>query len=979
MIIKRLTLYNFGSYFKKTTIEFPESGFFLISGPTGSGKTTILEGISFALFGRVPRYGNSQEVQRELLAKNEETRRQRFNRMEVELEFVLNDEIYTVKRTVDFTLRGDKQNTIQRVELRNSNKVIAEKVTDYEKEISKIFGMESITKAYKTFTKSIFLPQNAFDTFLTLFSKEKKDIIFDLLNLNIYLKLKEKIKQKFQQLEKGKSILKEQKEYEENTLQKEEEKVNHLKSKIPSLKENIAELSEIIEKANKKVIILENFVKNLLGKDKNVIQETIAIQKELQKIQIIEAEKYLPQINDLEKKLSLNHLRFELLHRKYLDIQREIQNLKKLDLKLQDYFDVKNLFPDLRVYDLIGKIIELKGRLERHQESSRRISELQEKVNELTLKIEKIKHNIEKIQDDLGKLEEDGKEIDKDIGEKESELKDKRQKLDLKNKVLEIQKVIHHKNLDKCLVCYSDITDKNKTLIQKSLEKGKSNILESIQKLENQIEILKEKKKQLANDILENQKILATKNSEKEQKEYQINQLKREIIDQEKIINETAEFLKQNQDLLGKIKKMIYTIYKREGIDTKILEKLVEYLRDINALSGFVEKIKEYIDIHPEFEYLSAIEVEENALREDFERLNNGVSNLNQTIEEIKNLLRKFKMGDWEYIQKTISNEHFKNLHEKAYKQFEKLFSIFKHIKQKLELTESLKEKKQKLQDNLKTITFYTKEIIDSNFKPLGIDEEKERKIVKCIDSLSSVLNEKLDESNLEKILDEYQKLRIFCQEYKEVIDSYSKILYEVRVSLNNINNYKQKIEEIEKKLRIYQEEYEILNILREDFEENERRKERRSFLDFVYNTIVDMISHKTNSILNDLTEGRYSINFTDDLIVIDNWYGTERNIKSLSGGERFLASLSIAMAISELLSTCRYQVRSMFIDEGFGTLDEDTLNYVVDYLENYFYKQSDKVLGIITHVEEIKTRFNYVIKVNKTKNGSEVQIISNI
>ncbi|MFN3995316.1 MAG: ATPase, T2SS/T4P/T4SS family, partial [bacterium] len=58
MIIKRLVLKNFLSYFDRTEIVFPESGFFLISGPTGSGKTTILEAISFAIFGKIPRYDN---------------------------------------------------------------------------------------------------------------------------------------------------------------------------------------------------------------------------------------------------------------------------------------------------------------------------------------------------------------------------------------------------------------------------------------------------------------------------------------------------------------------------------------------------------------------------------------------------------------------------------------------------------------------------------------------------------------------------------------------------------------------------------------------------------------------------------------------------------------------------------------------------------------------------------------------------------
>jgi DNA repair protein SbcC/Rad50 len=113
---------------------------------------------------------------------------------------------------------------------------------------------------------------------------------------------------------------------------------------------------------------------------------------------------------------------------------------------------------------------------------------------------------------------------------------------------------------------------------------------------------------------------------------------------------------------------------------------------------------------------------------------------------------------------------------------------------------------------------------------------------------------------------------------------------------------------------------------------------------------------------------GRYQLcnGSTDALAlqVIDTWQGdVVRDTKTLSGGESFLVSLALALALSDLVSN-KTQIDSLFLDEGFGTLDNDTLEVALDALDNL--NASGKMIGVISHVETLKERIDVQIKVRK-------------
>ena len=137
------------------------------------------------------------------------------------------------------------------------------------------------------------------------------------------------------------------------------------------------------------------------------------------------------------------------------------------------------------------------------------------------------------------------------------------------------------------------------------------------------------------------------------------------------------------------------------------------------------------------------------------------------------------------------------------------------------------------------------------------------------------------------------------------------------------------------------------------------------------------MYKKKANNLMADLTK-RYQlekISGTGALQVIDNdMLGEVRTVHSLSGGESFLISLSLALGLSSLSSN-RMKIESLFIDEGFGSLDIDTLSIAMDALDNL--QTQGRKIGVISHVEEMKERISAQIQVIKEANGrSNVRII---
>ncbi|MDP8957092.1 MAG: SMC family ATPase [Actinomycetota bacterium] len=128
------------------------------------------------------------------------------------------------------------------------------------------------------------------------------------------------------------------------------------------------------------------------------------------------------------------------------------------------------------------------------------------------------------------------------------------------------------------------------------------------------------------------------------------------------------------------------------------------------------------------------------------------------------------------------------------------------------------------------------------------------------------------------------------------------------------------------------------------------------------------------------LSEGRYRLAFrNDEFFVVDTWNGDEqRSVRTLSGGETFLASLALALALANqvrsLAVTDRASLDSLFLDEGFGTLDQETLRTVVGAIEQL--AGDGRLVGVITHVPELAEQFPR-ITVEKSPRGSRLRLVA--
>ena len=163
--------------------------------------------------------------------------------------------------------------------------------------------------------------------------------------------------------------------------------------------------------------------------------------------------------------------------------------------------------------------------------------------------------------------------------------------------------------------------------------------------------------------------------------------------------------------------------------------------------------------------------------------------------------------------------------------------------------------------------------------------------------------------------------------------------------------------------------------------------KEKIMLETYVQTTYFDCIIARANTRFMVMSGGQYELKRRKeggnrsqsglDLDVIDHYNGTERSVKTLSGGESFKASLSLALGLSDEIMSSAGGIRldTMFVDEGFGSLDGESLSQAMRALSGLV--ESNRLVGIISHVDELKERIDKQIVVTKEKSGgSRVEIV---
>lgn len=190
--------------------------------------------------------------------------------------------------------------------------------------------------------------------------------------------------------------------------------------------------------------------------------------------------------------------------------------------------------------------------------------------------------------------------------------------------------------------------------------------------------------------------------------------------------------------------------------------------------------------------------------------------------------------------------------------------------------------------------------------------------------------------------------------------------------------------------LAALEKKYRMVNALAETANGNLRGqgKEKIKLETYVQMTYFDRIIRRANLRLMAMTNGQYDLKRARetadnrsqtglDLNVIDHYNGTERSVRTLSGGESFKASLALALGLSDEIRSSAGGIRidTMFVDEGFGSLDDDSLQQAIKALNNL--TEGDRLVGIISHVAELKEKIEKQIIVTKSRSGgSKVEIL---
>jgi exonuclease SbcC len=182
--------------------------------------------------------------------------------------------------------------------------------------------------------------------------------------------------------------------------------------------------------------------------------------------------------------------------------------------------------------------------------------------------------------------------------------------------------------------------------------------------------------------------------------------------------------------------------------------------------------------------------------------------------------------------------------------------------------------------------------------------------------------------------------------------------------------------------------EYAELNVLTDVVNGRGQNARRISLRSYVLAARLEEVAVAATARLSRMSQGRYSFVHSDaagshgtrgglGLDVLDDYSGKVRPAKTLSGGESFLASLALALGLADVVAaeTGGALLDTLFVDEGFGTLDADTLDEVMDTLDEL--RAGGRVVGLVSHVEELRQRIPVRLRVRKARTGSTLEVIA--
>lgn len=970
-----------------------EAGLFVITGATGTGKSSLLDVITLALFNRIPRIdkpitGKIIEEEGVVLTKNA---LDCFAEVEYEVKGTKYRSNWSIRRTRTGSLDNRKQDLTNVA----TNTIIVSGINDVVKENEKIIGLN-----FDQFVQSMILAQGQFSKLLLAKKDERNLILEKITGSSIYRRIGVLV---FERHKEVTTLVTTQRTKMGETVLLEQETIDLINADIIE-KTPLLEAEKSKHKSfNDKKGLKENIQKNLLIKEKNKTDWEAFLET---KKEFATQENLLLVHDDLVSfRTEMNQI--ESYKSTALALSETILNLEKEVLSFED----KKKNNIILASNLVGKTIleadfekELDAFLkqviafqddekEKHSKLEQELQRLKDKLKELNnfgtslLINDELKENIqEKINAISAVINQSGLKTIEEVSSKKTEFA---------NLILPASQLIGNRKLYDSK--QEDIETLEKTISNQEKNSTAAIAEEQLLKLKNAVLISKVKTAGIELEDWKNRKSLDQHRSELEdgkpcplcgseshpysekiedalinvlqekwdalstelttsEKEYSILIAKIKGF-QEDITLNTAKLATKATDFVG-LETTIKTLCSQLNWDSKtpILEceakfnSFQEKQRELDKLEKEFQALKVLEDLKIinnnylllEVAYLKAKDVrvliyKGNDVNKEVSELKTNFALYNSSIKGLKSQI----IGHQENQKNALDSE--KNVTELLFPKLdEKGIKTLEELKSKL-LDETIAGQIRKKSLEIRT----SETVLKTTIKTTDSILEEETKL----DDVSISLEELIE--LLPKLSDEITEKQkyIWDQEKKITINN------ENKTRLQSSQNV---LDALLKDLSLWSK----MNLLIGD-------GQGKKFSNFVQDLTLRQLIEYGNKRLIGFSD-RYLLEVTNDsdaLQVIDTYMGnSKRSVASLSGGETFKLSLALAFGLSDLAAR-NVNIESLFIDEGFGSLDPESLDQAITILEN-MQNESNKSIGIISHVGELKDRIGTKIKLLKTGAG---------
>ncbi len=967
MIPIRLEITDFLSYRGFHALDLSGIHVASIVGTNGSGKSALLDAISWVLFGKSREHnitGRKTNKQRDAVINDYA------DSCEVSLEFMVEGNRFLVNRAID---RGKSGWRVQFKRLTQSGEENIKDKGNIDSLIEKELGI-----TFDVFFSSSFITQGDSSRFMEASVSGRLEVLSEILDLSIYEKCLDETKKSYRETE--------------NQIKFLTHKISDLKAeseKIPEIQKNLQEATNKSEELNKKrdesaekikqvnqqiteidfKIKILNDKKSELEKAKRNLDDLMK-QLEILEIEIIKQQQLIEKSNEIEegfkkyqniqKTLDIENEK-KLVHEKLTsEIQKLESEIKLEKTRLKAEFDnaTKNLE---QVKTFISENIDAENMIKTVSDEKSKLSEITAEISKIEAKINESKIKIAPLQDSITKTKAKIIKTKDEVGIHESsELESEFEFLlgEYPNKIRQIQD-----NLEKSKSEQLRISEKitgNKTTINhiqselemlktgeggvcplcgSELSSEKSDDIESeksakLMELKQEIAELTTKSNDLNKDIrsLESsQKILEKRHSKLP--------LIRQII-------EMGSQLEDSQNELEEENKNLKTVEQK-------LESIKSENRELITKKDKIES--EFLRLSGVIQNLESKKIEKDKVTETFEILENKLKNEEFCTGEKKKLKglkiqleeNSFDAGAYQQI---LSDE-------KKYREFQQKMSELELAKEK---SESIKKEKVSIS------------------KRISESEEKIENLTGELQSFDDVFSKKAEQLGILKSLTDENNT--ILKERDEAITAVS----EQKTLLEKAKSAEIESAESQKLFESLSIDSEILQRLKVMFG-------RDGIPNQILEGVVPQLEEVANDILEKITKGRHSgeamrmqfelsresatgkRNTALDIILSDGQ--NERPYELFSGGERFRADFAIRLALSHILSRrSGRKLRLLVVDEGFGSQDSEGVSALVDAIHDVS-PDFEKIL-VVSHVDEIKNHFDRQIQVWRDADGSHFELV---